>query len=68
MPSEILGLPTYLAIAIGCFIVVILLGVIRGGRGGSGAERSASNPLQTIAAIAGLLSFAMQVLQWLQLI
>lgn len=66
MPGEIFGVPIYLAIAIACLVVVVSLGLIRGG-GEAGADRSASSPLQTIAALAGLLSFAMQILQWLKL-
>lgn len=67
MLSEIFGVPIYLAIAIACLVVVVSFGLIRGG-GEAGADRSVTSPLQAIAAVAGLASFAMQILQWLKLI
>ncbi len=73
MSSTILGLPFYLAIAIASFLLVIVIGLIQGrlrsGGGDRTAPRAASqSPLQTLAAIVGILSFVMQVLQWLKMI
>jgi hypothetical protein len=73
MPDTILGLPFYLAIAIASFLIVILIGLLRGGLRSGGGDRAvpksaAQSPLQTLAAIVGILSFVMQVLQWLKLI
>jgi hypothetical protein len=48
-------------------------GLLRGGLRSGGGDRAvpksaAQSPLQTLAAIVGILSFVMQVLQWLKLI
>jgi uncharacterized iron-regulated membrane protein len=74
MPSSIYGVPIYLAFAIVCFIVVVIAGLARGGwrqrtpEGGPVPMRGQGGMLQTIAAILGILSFVIQVLQWLKII
>jgi hypothetical protein len=74
MPSAFYGVPSFLAITIACFAVVVVIGLARGGwgrRGSTGAPvpRSAqgNNMLQTIAAILGIVSFVIQILQWLKI-
>jgi hypothetical protein len=72
VPTELFGIPIYLAAAILFLIVAVAIGLLRGGAAGrrempakSGAPRL---DLQTIAAILGIVSFALQVLQWLKIV
>jgi hypothetical protein len=72
MPTELLGIPIYLAAAIVFLIVAVAIGLLRGGAvqrrempAKSGAPRL---DLQTISAILGIVSFALQVLQWFKII
>jgi hypothetical protein len=71
MPSTLYGVPLYLGLAILFFVLVFAIGLIRGRSHGT-APRAASgglgSTLQLISAVLGILSFAMQVLQWLKII
>ena len=71
VPDYAFGVPLYLALTILFFGAVILIGpsvaarlgtAPRAGTGGLGGK------LQMISAVFGILSFAMQVLQWLHII
>lgn len=72
VPSYVFGLPLYLGLAILCFALAILIGLIRGGSYGGKAPRARSggigSVIQMLSAVLGILSFAMQVLQWLKII
>ena len=74
MPSSIFGVPIYLAFGIVCFIVVFITGLAGAGwrqrtpEGGPVPMLGQGGMLQTIAAILGILSFVIQVLQWLKII
>jgi hypothetical protein len=72
VPTELFGIPIYLAAAILFLILAVAIGLLRGGAvsrrelpAKSGAFRL---DLQTISAILGIVSFALQVLQWLKVI
>lgn len=72
MPSSLFGLPLYLALAIVFFALVVLIGLARGRSAGGAAPRAErggfGSTLQMISAVLGILSFVMQVLQWLKII
>jgi hypothetical protein len=73
MQGRVPHTPIYLAVTIVCFLIVIALGVMRGGlrrrpAGGPAPMRAQGNMLQTVSAILGIVSFFMQVLQWLNII
>jgi hypothetical protein len=72
VPSTILGLPLYLGLAILFFVLVFLIGLARGGSHTGTAPRAAAgglgSKLQMISAVFGILSFVMQILQWLKVI
>jgi hypothetical protein len=72
MPSSIYGVPIYLAVALVSFVVVIVMGLVRGGwrqraPTGGPVRMRARSMLQTVAAILGIVSFVMQDLQWLKI-
>lgn len=70
MPDTILGFPAYLFLTALFFAIVIVVGLLRGG--GGGHPRSGTpgigNKIQLASAVLGILSFVMQVMQWLDLI
>jgi hypothetical protein len=81
VPSTIFGLSSYLVVAIACLALVLLIGALRGGLsqkqharglGVTGPPRAAAaglgGAIQMLASVLGILSFAMQVLQWLKII
>ena len=72
MPSTLYGVPLYLGLAILFFVLVLVIGLIRGRSHRGTAPRAASGgfggTLQLISAVLGILSFLMQVLQWLKII
>ena len=75
MPTSIYGVPIFLAVAVFFFAAAVVIGMMRGGwrhkvpEGGPVPMRSGGGGmLQTLAAILGITSFVMQVLQWLKII
>jgi hypothetical protein len=72
VPSTLYGVPLYLGLAILFFVLVLVIGLIRGRAHRGTAPRAArgglGSTLQLISAILGILSFVMQVLQWLKII
>jgi hypothetical protein len=72
VPADLFGIPIYLAAAILFIVAAVAIGLLRGGTAGrrempakGGAPRL---DLQTISAILGIVSFALQILQWLKII
>jgi hypothetical protein len=70
MPDTILGFPAFLFLTALFFAIVISVGLIRGGGGGPPRSGTAGigNKIQLISAVLGILSFFMQVMQWLDMI
>jgi hypothetical protein len=72
MPSTLYGVPLYLGLAILFFVLVFAIGLVRGRSHKGTVPRAASggigSTLQLISAVLGILSFLMQVLQWLKII
>jgi|GEM_PF-7036353 len=71
MPTELWGVPVYLAAGVLFLAAAVLIGLVRA-RAGSRREAPARAAfrldLQTISAILGIASFALQILQWLKVI
>lgn len=69
MPDTILDFPTYLFLTGLFFAIVVFIGLMRGG--GGGPPRSGmpgiANKIQLLSAVLGILSFVMQVMQWLDI-
>jgi hypothetical protein len=72
VPTELFGIPIYLVAAILFLLVAAAIGLLRGGTSERGEARARSAAfrldLQTISAILGIVSFALQILQWLKII
>ena len=72
VPADLFGLPVYLAAGILFLVVAVAIGLLRGGAGTRGEMPAKSGAprldLQTISAILGIASFALQILQWLKII
>lgn len=76
MPSSLFGIPFYLAAAIFFLVLTLLIAWVRAVRRprlarrdlGTPPPRSGGGGLQTLSAVLGILSFAMQILQWLEII
>ena len=70
MPAGIFGIRTYLTIALVCLALVVVIGLTR--RGGGSAPRAShggiGQTIQLISAILGIVSFVIQIAQWLKVI
>ncbi|HXF52499.1 MAG TPA: hypothetical protein VNK52_00100 [Hyphomicrobiaceae bacterium] len=71
MPTELWGVPVYLAAGVLFLAAAVLIGLLRAGTGSrraAPARAALRFDLQTISAILGSVSFALQILQWLKVI
>ena len=72
VPTDLFGIPIYLAAAMLFLVAAAAIGVLSGATTRRGEVPAKSGmprlDLQTISAILGIASFALQILQWLKII
>jgi hypothetical protein len=72
VPTNLFGIPIYLAAAILFLLVAVAIGLLSGRtRKRDETPTRSGTPrldLQTISAVLGIVSFVLQILQWLKII